>query len=256
MSRGAVVSLSVDDCWRQHALSFSSEFESVGFRGVFFPITGFVGSQESGMRFVDWSDLKDLVARGHEVGSHTVTHRPPGLGKMEKASRFMHQLEADGVRNTLRRTRYSLGKNEEYDIAHLDFKEELVQSRAAIENNVGRPCRSFSYPGGASTKRTRATVQETGYASARTTYAGLNQWGRLRPYALLAQSWDSLTTAEQANGWVDRAIHGAGWLIEVFHAIDLDGYPYSCSRGQLSDHLKYLKSRTGEIETLTIGDVL
>jgi peptidoglycan/xylan/chitin deacetylase (PgdA/CDA1 family) len=61
-----------------------------------------------------WSDVRDLVDAGMEIGSHTRTHR------------VLHTLAAD------------------------ELSAELTGSRAEIERATGRPVRSISYPVGRS----------------------------------------------------------------------------------------------------------
>lgn len=81
------VSFSFDDGFRSN-LAAAAVLEEVGARGCFFVPTGFVGidSVEDARAFygtrkgvdepaMTWAELESLVARGHEIGSHTVTHR-------------------------------------------------------------------------------------------------------------------------------------------------------------------------------------
>ena len=48
-------------------------------------------------------------------------------------------------------------------------------------------------------------------------------------HSVRTQVWDEWTTARIANKWVDTAINQKLWLIEVFHAMNLQHYPCSCS---------------------------
>ncbi len=77
-----------------------------------------------------WSSLRDLVDRGVEVGSHTVSHpHLPELGDEGLAS-------------------------------------ELVASRNEISDVLGVPCRLFAYPYGAQDPRVRAAARAAGYHAA------------------------------------------------------------------------------------------
>jgi peptidoglycan/xylan/chitin deacetylase (PgdA/CDA1 family) len=77
-----------------------------------------------------WDELRDLSARGTEVGSHTVTHP--------------HLLQLDDA----------------------ELRRELRQSRERIEEELGRACRYLSYPYGESDGRVRAAARDAGYEAA------------------------------------------------------------------------------------------
>jgi peptidoglycan-N-acetylglucosamine deacetylase len=81
------------------------------------------------------SDLRRLRGLGMEIGSHTYTHRM-----------LTHRPRNEVV-------------------------EELTRSRAALENALGEPVTSLSYPEGLFTRMIRSTIAESGYRLARTTVA-------------------------------------------------------------------------------------
>jgi len=93
---------------------------------------------------MDWDALRALAEHGIEVGSHTVSH--PHLAR--------------------------LGDEE--------IGRELRESRARIEDELGRPCRYLAYPYGESDERVRRIARDTGYAAA----FGLARGGRPDRYAL------------------------------------------------------------------------
>jgi peptidoglycan/xylan/chitin deacetylase (PgdA/CDA1 family) len=77
-----------------------------------------------------WDELRALVERGVEVGSHTKTHAHlPRLGDAE-------------------------------------LKAELEESKARLEDELGRPCRFFAYPYGDEDERVRAAAVAAGYDAA------------------------------------------------------------------------------------------
>lgn len=85
---------------------------------------------------MSWDDLRELGALGFEVGSHTVTHAHlPELG------------------------------DEELD-------RELVDSRARIQDELGRPCRLLAYPYGEHDARIQAAARRAGYDAAFALWAG------------------------------------------------------------------------------------
>jgi peptidoglycan/xylan/chitin deacetylase (PgdA/CDA1 family) len=79
---------------------------------------------------MDWEQLRDLAARGVEIGSHTMTH--PHLPRLTDE----------------------------------ELERELRDSRAALEARLGRPCRFFAYPFGDEDERVREAVRSAGYEAA------------------------------------------------------------------------------------------
>jgi peptidoglycan/xylan/chitin deacetylase (PgdA/CDA1 family) len=82
------------------------------------------------LRCLGWDELAALADRGWEIGSHTVTH--PRLTRLGD-----EQLAA-----------------------------ELSDSKRAIEQHVGRACRSIAYPYGDEDARVTAAVRRAGYVAA------------------------------------------------------------------------------------------
>jgi peptidoglycan/xylan/chitin deacetylase (PgdA/CDA1 family) len=138
---GRVVAITFDDAFRsvlELAAPILARFEMVA--TVYAP-TGFIGSgspmswpeidrwrggpRERELLPLAWDELRDLVGRGWEVGSHTVTHaRLPELGPAE-------------------------------------LKGELEESKAVCEREIGRSCASIAYPYG---DHDRAVVEAAGAA--------------------------------------------------------------------------------------------
>jgi len=77
-----------------------------------------------------WDGLRGLAERGVEIGSHTRTH--PHLTRL----------------------------------ADDELERELSESRAALEAELGRPCRFFAYPFGEEDARVRQAAQAAGYEAA------------------------------------------------------------------------------------------
>lgn len=89
-------------------------------------------------KMLSWSQIKEMSSQGIQFGSHTVSH--PKLNELDD------------------------------DIAI----EELVQSKKAIDDNLGIECSHFAYPFGQFTGRTRELVLKAGYKTACTTRSGFN----------------------------------------------------------------------------------
>lgn len=79
---------------------------------------------------MSWDELRDLAERGVEIGSHTITH--PHLTRLSDAE---------------------LGR-------------ELTESRARLEDELGRACGLLAYPYGENDARVRQAARRAGYAAA------------------------------------------------------------------------------------------
>ena len=253
----AHVTLAVDDCWRDHTRAFRRAFESKAIRGVFYPIAGLVGKNFEGLAVADWDELKEISKVGHEIGSHSMTHPAVKSGMLERARRYSHVVRNDSPFQTVGRLRHAAGRHPKpIEVDHLTDEEEVRNSKEWIEERIQRPCESFAYPGGGFSKHFKQLTMSAGYNSARTAYPGYNVIGKTDQYRLEAQVWDWTVSAAIANSWVDKAIRSNSWLIELFHAVDLEGYPWSCSGTDLADHLDYLSSRERELEVLCISEAV
>jgi peptidoglycan/xylan/chitin deacetylase (PgdA/CDA1 family) len=142
---------------RRIALTFDDGFANVfqdgleplarhGFYAIEFLIVGLIGGcneweiQEGEARqsLMDGTQIKEWLAAGHEIGSHTITH--PFL------------------------TRINLNK----------AREEIFVSKKKLEDRFGRPVRHFCYPYGDWNPAVRDLVIEAGYETACTTEFGVN----------------------------------------------------------------------------------
>lgn len=87
---------------------------------------------------MDSSQVREWIAAGHDIGSHSLTHP------------YLTQLTPDRAR------------------------EEISASRKKLEDLFGRPIDHFCYPYGDWNETVRDLVQEAGYTTASTTDTGLN----------------------------------------------------------------------------------
>jgi peptidoglycan/xylan/chitin deacetylase (PgdA/CDA1 family) len=115
------VVLTFDDGYVSH-WDAAAALDRRGMRGVFFVTLGHP-------RMTDWQ-IKDLSHRGHEIGSHTISH--PDLTTLSDEA----------------------------------LAYELNASRSQLETITGRPIEFFAYPYGAWNNRVVAAVQAAGYRGA------------------------------------------------------------------------------------------
>ncbi len=106
--------------------------EALGIRGSFFVCAGLWGGQHASIRgdagrLLTRDEAAELSARGMELGSHAMTHS---------------------------------------DLRMLDdtaLDAELAESKAAIEQLTGRPCRVIAYPFGLHDQRVESAAMRAGY---------------------------------------------------------------------------------------------
>ncbi|HEX5532476.1 MAG TPA: polysaccharide deacetylase family protein [Actinomycetales bacterium] len=143
--------------------------ERHGVSATVYVTTGFIAaSSPGGDRMLDWSQVRELADRGHEIGAHTVTH--PQLDVLP---------------------------------AHESAKE-IRGSKERLEDRLADPVRSFAYPHGYSTPRVRRQVVEAGFDSACSVKNVLSG----RPDTLFSISRLTMTpdtTAPTVRQWLDGA---------------------------------------------------
>lgn len=114
-----------------------------GFTAVFYLVAGLAGavsywleSRGLDLPIIDWPAARALAAEGFICGSHTLTH--PHLSELTPE----------------------------------DCRTELRDSRALLEDGLGRPVRDLAYPFGSFSPVVRQIAAETGYRTACTTRIG------------------------------------------------------------------------------------
>lgn len=124
-------------------LAACDELQQRGMRATWFVVTGSIGGPPTWPadgrpqgRLLNADELRAMQASGMEIGSHTVNH--------------VRLTEADDIR----------------------LAQELSESRATLENLLGRQVSSFAYPYGAWDARCADAVQQAGYSAACTTRTG------------------------------------------------------------------------------------
>ena len=140
-----------------------------GLRAIQFIVAGCIGGKdewdhaigEPPMRLMDDAQIRDWLAAGHEIGSHTLTHPRLTILPREQA------------------------------------RAEIFDSRKRLEDRFGIAVRHFCYPYGDNNAAIRELVAEAGYATAPTTEFGTNGRGvhRLALRRIIACNTPSLRRA-------------------------------------------------------------
>jgi peptidoglycan/xylan/chitin deacetylase (PgdA/CDA1 family) len=113
------VAITFDDCYADN-LPAARTLARYGLPACFFLPTAYVGTNHvfpwdrslKRMSNLSWDDVREMVALGHDIGSHTVTHANMATIPIDQAS------------------------------------TELVESKRTLEDRLGRPVRWFAYPFG------------------------------------------------------------------------------------------------------------
>ena len=118
-----------------------------GFKAVAYVVSGFVGSSQN----VNAAQVQEMDRNGIQIGAHTFSH--VDLTKVSAA----------------------------------ELQRQLVDSKASLEQILGRPVIDFCYPSGQFNSRVVAAVQAAGYDTATTTQMGVQHaegdrltWSRVR----------------------------------------------------------------------------
>lgn len=195
-----------------------------------FPPAAPAGERVSTTNRVDWDEIRSIAARGHEFGSHMVTH--PRLAALDDANALY----------------------------------ELEKSREEILNQLG-PLHTFSAQVPYGTENDRAMVfAHNIYPALRNRMpepflTELNRWNRQTPgsaggeYVQWQREARTFTSLPLKKSWVDTtAAHDNVWLVLVYHGVD--GIGWDALPGEmLEEYFSYIRSKDDDLWIATFGDV-
>jgi peptidoglycan/xylan/chitin deacetylase (PgdA/CDA1 family) len=130
LTQDAVV-LTFDDGFAEWADVVVSELAQWRLPATMFVTTGFIGTRSpGGDAMLSWNGVRELVAAGHEIGAHSVSH--PELDTLSWCAALT----------------------------------EIGECRKVLQDQLDLPVRSFAYPHGYSSRTVREQVRAAGYESA------------------------------------------------------------------------------------------
>ncbi|MBD3392102.1 MAG: polysaccharide deacetylase family protein [Chitinivibrionales bacterium] len=127
--------LTFDDAFEDFCANVLPVLERLNMRVTLFPIVNYIGRSSTWdiykpLDHLSAAKLREIAGKGHEIGSHTLSH--PDLLFLSRE----------------------------------DVRHELHDSRQALEDIVGKPIRSLSFPYGRWNGRIWQQAQECGYVNA------------------------------------------------------------------------------------------
>lgn len=141
------IAITFDDGYEDNYLAAMPVLERQGMKGTFFVVTGKMGQPG----YMSWSQVREMNARGMEIGSHTVNH-------------------------------FTLN-----EISLRELERELLTSRVMLENNLPAPAPIFANPFGETAPAVVELLGRTGYQAACSSVVGVNHLGE-NPYMLRRMS--------------------------------------------------------------------
>lgn len=141
--------INFDDGYKDNYTQAAPVLEEHGLPATYFVATDFIGSESMSewdakrnvcSEWMTWDHLRDLTARGFEIGAHTCSHPDLGLIGIEEAA------------------------------------DEIKRSKETLESQLGAPVNLFSYPFGAVTQireENRSTIKGVGFICCASAYGGV-----------------------------------------------------------------------------------
>lgn len=195
--RDAAVSITFDDGMPLQLAVAAPMLERHGFRGTFYLIAD---------RVADYAPWRTLADKGHEIGSHTLTH--PNLAELH----------------------------------HDRVETELRQSKQLLEDSIGHPVASIAYPycvPPADTALVKRLYVAARHCQGRIEPPSPASYADISSFGVGAES-SHFATAAPVEQLIDSTRALGGWLTLLLHEV-ADGPGYSAySEQALDSTLRYL----------------
>ena len=209
-----LASISFDDFAKSAWQVGGKILDKYGVKGTYYAVGGFCGKVAEGVQQYDEDDLRELVAQGHELGSHTNKHTSV------------------------------------YTVSDAALRKEEADNKAFFNEVLGDyQVSTFAYPFGDISPRTKKLYSEL-YPLARGIRQGLNgKWfdmAQLKAVPIEARLW----TPEFIENWVRHAKETNSWLCLFTHDICENPTPWGATPEMLDHAMAMLKKYEIEVHTV------
>lgn len=212
-----MVSITFDDGWTSQYENALPLLEKYGIKGTFYIISDtLVPGKYDG--YMSKAQVLTLHTKGHDIQSHTVTHAH--LPKVTAAK----------------------------------LKNELVNSKSAIEAVIGAPVTGLAYPYGEYNAKVITAAKSAGYTNARTVEDETLNTPATDVFKLKSYSPTLSTPLATLKAAIDTANANGQWVIIAFHEINNLGDEYSNTPAYLDAVLQYVEE--SGIDTVTVSEGL
>lgn len=213
-NKRAAVTLTYDDAVLNQIKYHVPLMEERGFRGTFFVFANAISHGQSN----NWEPWIRIAEKGHEIGSHTLSH--PRLTELSDE----------------------------------EIERQLSESKRIIGEHIGKVALTFAYPYGQHDPRVRR-IAKGHYISARGGGATVAPPTPLDLYDVPSFVPVTKTTLEEMNSWVDAALETGGWMVEMIHGIEGKGWQ-PIPRERFAAHFDYMAERKDELWVATYAEVV
>ncbi len=204
----AIISVNFDDGWESVATVGQKYFDKYGIKTTQYVVASYVNNEQA---YMSKSQLKELQAKGHEIGAHSLKHC-----NMAKLS--LQDLEYD--------SRVS------HDILTRDYG----------------PISSYAYPYGAFNDQT-VEVLDSIYPYLRTTTSGFNDQ-YFDPHNIKVQNVRLETSLDEIKGWIATAVERKQWLVLVYHKVDTND-DFGVSEADFDKQMAMVKDSGAQVLTMS-----
>lgn len=206
-----LVTLTFDDGWEENIHTAIPIMEEFGYQSNQFYATTFI---ENSPYPNATQTIKTIAAKGHEMGSHTVTH--PDLTTLS-ATQLNH---------------------------------ELSYSKNYLEGIFKTPINYFATPYGSYNTPVLGRIMNY-YTVHRTVNTGYNSKDNFDITQLKVQNVLSNTTAAEVDAWVKKAQQDKTWLILVLHRVADNPGPYDTTPVLFRAQLNAIKANDAKVVTIS-----
>lgn len=181
-----LISLTFDDNWESVYTNALPVLTANNLKSTQYIITGLVDTPS----YMTTAEIKEFVAKGHELGSHTVTHP------------FLTTLTGTQLKNELSNSKQTLLSKFGVTATSLAIPYDDYN-----DNVITQALKYYSY----------VRNSDTGYNNLTNYYNG----------GIMSQYVSSATTVADIQGWIDIAKAKKQWLVLMYHQVDNGGAEYS-----------------------------